>query len=69
MNSQIATHQAVPFSVPEKQATLHAHIAERSVHLEQLAAELKAELFGIDEVIDRVVESMRAWYVLPDLIN
>jgi cell division protease FtsH len=69
MTSQIATHQAVPVSAPEKQATLHAHIAERSAQLEQLAAELKAELFGIDDVIDRVIESLRAWYVLPDLIN
>lgn len=69
MPSQIANPQAVPFSAPEEQATLHAHIAERSAHLEQLAAELKADLFGIDEVIDRVIESMRAWYVLPDLIN
>ena len=48
---------------------LHFQIAERSTKLTQLGAELKTELFGIDDVIDRVIESMRAWYVLPDLIN
>lgn len=70
MISQIVPRQqAVPFRAPEKQVTLHAHIAERSAQLGKLAAELKTELFGIDDVIDRVVESMRAWYVLPDLIN
>ena len=48
---------------------LHFQIAERSTKLTQLGAELKTELFGIDDVIDRVIESMRAWYVLPELIN
>jgi cell division protease FtsH len=49
--------------------SLHAHITESCRQLARLAAELKTELFGIDDAIDRVIESMRAWYVLPDLIN
>jgi hypothetical protein len=48
---------------------LSEHIAERSEKLSVLAAVLKTELFGIDEVIDRVIESIRAWYILPELIN
>ncbi len=51
------------------QPGLHAHIAQRSAHLTQVASELKAELFGIDAVIDRVMDSLRAWYVLPEIIN
>ena len=42
---------------------------ERSAHLALVAAELKTELFGIDEIIDRVIESIRAWYVLPHIIR
>jgi len=50
-------------------SSLHARITESSAQLAKLAGELKIELFGIDDAIDRVIESMRAWYVLPDLIN
>jgi len=42
---------------------------ERSAHLALVAAELKAELFGIDDIIDRVIDSIRAWYVLPHIIR
>ena len=48
---------------------LRAHISERSAQLRQVAAELKTELFGIDDIIDRVIDTIRAWYVLPDVIN
>lgn len=48
---------------------LRSHISERSVQLRHIAAELKTELFGIDEVIDRVMDTIRAWYVLPEIIN
>jgi cell division protease FtsH len=44
---------------------LHA----RNVQLNLIAQELKAELFGIDAVIDRVIEAIRAWYVLPHIIS
>lgn len=48
---------------------LRSHISERSAQLRHIAAELKTELFGIDEVIDRVMDTIRAWYVLPEIIN
>jgi SpoVK/Ycf46/Vps4 family AAA+-type ATPase len=44
-------------------------LRERSTQLAQVAAELKQELFGIDSIIDRVIESVRAWYVMPQLIT
>jgi hypothetical protein len=44
-------------------------LRQRSAHLASVAAELKTELFGIDEIIDRVIESIRAWYVLPHIIH
>ncbi len=49
--------------------TVHHQIAQRSARLATVAAELKTELFGIDAIIDRVIESLRAWYVLPDIIK
>lgn len=48
---------------------LHSHISERSAQLRHIAAELKTELFGIDDVIDRVMDTIRAWYVLPEIIT
>lgn len=44
-------------------------LAMRQQALAQAAVQLKAELFGIDEVIDRVIDAVRAWYVLPQLIS
>ena len=44
-------------------------LAERQQVLAYAAALLKAELFGIDDVIDRVIDAIRAWYVLPQLIT
>jgi hypothetical protein len=48
---------------------LRMDIASHTTQLSELSTALKSELYGIDDVIDRVIESMRAWYVLPDLIN
>ena len=48
---------------------LNQSLAERQAQLAAIAAELKTELFGTDEVIDRVIESVRAWYVLPEIIT
>ena len=43
-------------------------LRQRSQHLAAVAAELKTELFGIDDIIDRVIEQIRVWYVLPHII-
>jgi cell division protease FtsH len=53
----------------ESNEVLRAQIGARSERLRQIAIELKTELFGIDEVIDRVIDAVRAWYVLPDIIT
>ncbi|MEY4560948.1 MAG: hypothetical protein RLZZ618_225 [Pseudomonadota bacterium] len=49
--------------------TLREQLALKSHALQQIAAQLKTELFGIDAVIDRVIDSVRAWYVLPELVT
>ena len=47
----------------------HQLLAQRQHTLAAAAAQLKAELVGIDDVIDRVIDAVRAWYVLPQLIS
>lgn len=48
---------------------LREQLAHRNQRLHEIAAQLKTELFGIDAVIDRVIDSVRAWYVLPELVT
>ncbi|WP_431288964.1 AAA family ATPase [Roseateles chitinivorans] len=48
---------------------LRAQLAQRNQQLQDVAAQLKTELFGIDAIIDRVIDSVRAWYVLPELVS
>lgn len=44
-------------------------LTQRHDHLQSVALQLKQELFGIDDIIDRVIDAVRAWYVLPELIT
>lgn len=48
---------------------LRDQLAQRNRQLQEIAARLKTELFGIDPIIDRVIDSVRAWYVLPELVS
>lgn len=48
---------------------LRARLTQRHAHLQAIAAQLKTELFGIDTIIDRVIDAVRAWYVLPELVS
>jgi hypothetical protein len=48
---------------------LREQLAHRNRQLQEIAAQLKTELFGIDPIIDRVIDSVRAWYVLPELVS
>ncbi len=48
---------------------LRDQIGQRSERLRHISVELKSELFGINDVIDRVIDAVRAWYVLPEIIN
>jgi cell division protease FtsH len=50
-------------------STLQGRIGLRSERLQRVSEELKAELFGIDPIIDRVIEAVRAWYVLPEVVQ
>lgn len=50
-------------------AALTQHLAERQAQLAQMADTLKRELFGIDAIIDRTIDTLRAWYVMPELIT
>jgi hypothetical protein len=63
MKNDMTTETAAAARVPPEL------MRERSAHLALVAAELKTELFGIDDIIDRVIESLRAWYVLPHIIR
>jgi len=58
-----------PLALLPSATDLVQQLAERQQHLNACAAQLKTELFGIDEVIDRVIDSVRAWYVLPQCIT
>lgn len=48
---------------------LRTQMHERQQNLRAIAAQLKTELIGIDDVIDRVIDAVRAWYVMPQLIT
>ncbi len=52
----------------DSQNELREQLAQRNQQLQAIAAQLKTELFGIDAIIDRVIDSVRAWYVLPGLV-
>ena len=54
---------------PSRVLASSAELAQRQQALAHAALQLKAELFGIDDVIDRVINAIRAWYVLPQLIT
>lgn len=53
----------------EPREDLREQLAQRNRQLQEIAAQLKTELFGIDTIIDRVIDSVRAWYVLPELVS
>jgi cell division protease FtsH len=50
-------------------AALQARMAQRQQVLAATAAALKAELFGLDALIDRLMDAVRAWYLLPELVE
>src|ERR1700761_290160 len=48
---------------------LRGQLAQKNRQLQDIAVQLKTELFGIDATIDRVIDSVRAGYVLPPLVT
>jgi hypothetical protein len=67
LSEQLSEQPRDPIHAPERDP-LRAQLAQRNRHLQEVAAQLKTELFGIDGIIDRVIDSVRAWYVLPELV-
>ncbi|HSI48615.1 MAG TPA: AAA family ATPase [Ideonella sp.] len=48
---------------------LRDQLAQKNQQLQNVAAQLKTELFGIDAIIDRVIDSVRAWVLMPELVS
>ena len=48
---------------------LQRRMRERQRVLDDTARQLKAELFGLDTLIDRAMDAVRAWYLLPELVE
>lgn len=44
-------------------------IQSRHAKLEVAKINLKSRFFGLDNIIDRVIDSIRSWYVLPEASN
>jgi cell division protease FtsH len=44
-------------------------IAKKKQHLEYVANELKKDFFGLDTVIDQIIDSIYAWYIFPEIIS
>ena len=51
------------------QTLLSNRVALRQQVLDITANTLKSELFGLDTLIDRLIDSVRAWYLLPEVID
>src|SRR5262249_3925451 len=48
---------------------IRSPIAGRAEQLHRTGAPLKTELSGSDATTDRVLDAIRAWYVLPELVQ
>lgn len=44
-------------------------IQEKKAKLENIKIELKTEFFGIDYQIDKVIDSIKTWYIMPSIIT
>ncbi|RRD57404.1 AAA family ATPase [Comamonadaceae bacterium OH2545_COT-014] len=67
--NETETATARPSTPAAADPALAQRMAARQQALGRIAAELKEELFGIDDVIDRVIDAVRAWWVLPEIIT
>lgn len=45
------------------------NIQEKKKKLEAVRNSLKKEFFGIDEQIDKIIESISSWFILPEIIS
>jgi cell division protease FtsH len=44
-----------------------ATLSQRNAQLEQVADQLKTEFVGLDAIIDRIINLMRSWYLIPEI--
>lgn len=49
--------------------TLEAYIANREERLEIARRNLKAHFVGLDVIIDKIIEDIRVWFIMPGLIS
>ena len=43
------------------------HIRRCEKTLDELKSYLKKEFIGLDDIIDQVIESIKVWYIFPEL--
>jgi cell division protease FtsH len=43
------------------------YIKQRRSELESISAKLKGDFVGLDEVIDQIIDSIKVWYIFPEL--
>jgi len=44
-------------------------LTEKKAKLENASIQLKKQFFGIDKIIDNIIDNIRAWYLFPELNN
>lgn len=54
---------------PERKKEIIERATSRRNRLKDLALQLKKHFVGIDDVIDKIIESMEVWYVMPELMS
>jgi hypothetical protein len=70
VRTEAITHPGTAFSPgPEDAFVGSKDMLARRDRLVLAASQLKTEMIGMDAVIDRVIDAIRAWYVLPGLIQ
>lgn len=55
------------FVMDDKTSVLLARIADRRAKLDFAAQHLKGHFVGLDDVIDKIISSIEAWYCMPEL--
>lgn len=43
-------------------------IARRQIHLQEVSKKLKEKFVGIDQVIDKIINQIHTWYIIPDIL-
>ena len=48
---------------------LQARINVRQEKLQQVSVDLKAHFVGLDNIIDRLIQNIEAWYIMPEILT